>query len=517
MNQHAIPPMSKAEKSQYEKLLSYFVYRNGISFRFVVCLSFRKSQQILRADVPLLTVDDLSGRLLDNCFFDIQQQKRRIQLQSTHCALTCDSSMDINDAPARAYFSHQENQSFFEEAIKATVSSRTATMIADEYERIMRGLPENMTCTGGAMDNCSVNKAAWTILKSRFPDKFWYGCASHGLHNFFNDVIARLYSSEDDAHYAKSMIHFVFRQQSVLRELRGLCEKDKTNFTTELSDIRWASACATAKTVLEDEDHLLLVINKGDTDTDDRREYLKRVQNADFMKRLQVMVEILCPAFDLIVKFESDLLPLSDVYAAFQSLKEVYDMMRFIDASEKMIIDEIRRNCWELIYSEAHGIAYLLDPRYLGAKLDADSLDRIKSFIFYTYPYKNQSILEPEAEFCDWLCTWRRYSKEEPRRLNALRKGQMTLYQWWRSQDERRFPHLRELALMVFTLPASSTCRQHTLSHFKSPISDNKATMKLLFVNWNLNLLDKKSRKELESSEEVLDFSDEISSSGIFS
>ncbi len=41
---------------------------------------------------------------------------------------------------------------------------------------------------GVVTDNTSANKKAWEILEKEFPDRFFYGCAAHGLNLLVKDI-----------------------------------------------------------------------------------------------------------------------------------------------------------------------------------------------------------------------------------------------------------------------------------------------------------------------------------------
>ena len=420
----------------------------------------------------------------------------------------------------RLYFSQQGNLILFEEWMRE--NSDSAEWTANDYERVMGNLPKGMTCAGGALDDCFANNTAWKILESRHPDKFWYGSVSHGLNALHSEIISRFPGFKDYVQNVKDITSFVFRRREILSKLKAICAKDNTPLVLEPFGGGWELVCASVKSFLKQEKHLKLILdmpsfsqNAHDSlDQDQRTHFSGIIHNEAFLRGLNKMVDVLSPVVEFLLKLENDHTPLSEVYAGYESLKEYYENLSSVDLSEKRIIEEILKNNWEAAYCKAYGITYLLDPRYLGAKMNSDCLDGIKAFICYSYPYKHESPSEPEAELCSWLQTWGRYAIEEPYRLNALKKGQMSMYEWWLHQDERKYPHLRELALKVFSLPPS---RDYDMRNIKSCMDfirnnlssiENEKVDKLMFVYFNMQRIDDECKRKSDSSEKI--FEDEF-------
>ena len=54
-------------------------------------------------------------------------------------------------------------------------------------------------------------------------------------------------------------------------------------------------------------------------------------------------------------------------------------------------------NIFQFIYGDAHGIGYLLDPRYVGAKMDKQLKGEIEEFLF-NFPLKTADISQEEEK-----------------------------------------------------------------------------------------------------------------------
>ena len=48
----------------------------------------------------------------------------------------------------------------------------------------------NGDVVGVVMDNAAANKKAWKMLENKYPQKFFHGCVSHGLHLLIKDIFS---------------------------------------------------------------------------------------------------------------------------------------------------------------------------------------------------------------------------------------------------------------------------------------------------------------------------------------
>ena len=91
------------------------------------------------------------------------------------------------------------------------------------------------------------------------------------------------------------------------------------------------------------------------------------------MKTLKKTIDLLKPLKNYIKYFQDDRIPASDVYDIFLNIPKVYNKLaedKVISKKEKKIICDILKERFNFVYCDAHGICYLLDPRFLGVKMD---------------------------------------------------------------------------------------------------------------------------------------------------
>lgn len=86
-----------------------------------------------------------------------------------------------------SYMYASKNGTQFLESVATGSQRHTAEWISQDLTRVLK------SCTnwsGACTDNTNANKAAWAILKTIFPAKFFYGCAAHALHFVVQDIFS---------------------------------------------------------------------------------------------------------------------------------------------------------------------------------------------------------------------------------------------------------------------------------------------------------------------------------------
>jgi hypothetical protein len=74
--------------------------------------------------------------------------------------------------------------SLFLELIYTGEEIRSAQFLSDDVSRIIEKLFSSHV-VGAVTDNTATKKVAWSLLKQRFPGRFFQGCASGCLHLLF--------------------------------------------------------------------------------------------------------------------------------------------------------------------------------------------------------------------------------------------------------------------------------------------------------------------------------------------
>lgn len=115
---------------------------------------------------------------------------------------------------------------------------------------------------------------------------------------------------------------------------------------------------------------------------DTRTEIKETIVNPNFVKSLNKSLSLLKPIDELITLFQSDAVPVSDVYVAFLDLPSKFsEGDTGFEKREKDYLKKIVDERFQFVYGDAHGLGYLLDPRYTGEKLDRKLREELEDLL----------------------------------------------------------------------------------------------------------------------------------------
>ena len=237
------------------------------------------------------------------------------------------------------------------------------------------------------------------------------------------------------------------------------------------------------------------------------------ITDPDFVTKLDQCIRILEPIDMFIKVFQSDAVPCSDVYNAFLDLEDKMKMLTNIDAEQKTYLVEQVRKRFDFMYGDAHGVAYLLDPRYLGDKMSRTLRKEVEDFVF-NFPTADGSMCKERREKLAQEYTAFRIDALQEREKNDFRfkmiGNSKTVLQWWMA-DGTDWPLLQNLAIRVFTMAASSAASERNFSTFgfihsklRNHLSPEKVN-KLVYIKVNTLQMADLRFYESESDEEIME------------
>ncbi|KAG3169018.1 hypothetical protein PI126_g2998 [Phytophthora idaei] len=133
-------------------------------------------------------------------------------------------------------------------------------------------------------------------------------------------------------------------------------------------DTRWGSLLACFQTILAAEGILFSFVlahrflkAKTKKQKKTRRVVYDLATSTSFVSRLEKAVSLLKPINSK--SFEKNTTPVSDVYQVFTELPAELNVVN-LTAAEHKTVKTLIKSRFDFIYGDAHGLAYLLDPRY---------------------------------------------------------------------------------------------------------------------------------------------------------
>ncbi|KAH9269503.1 hypothetical protein BASA83_008453 [Batrachochytrium salamandrivorans] len=152
---------------------------------------------------------------------------------------------------------------------------------------------------------------------------------------------------------------------------------------------RWGSLKACFESLRKSEHVLHRIVSARDfiQGTGKQKESQQKINDiitdGKFVEHLEKAIMILNPVDTTIVVFQSDSVPVSQIYQSFaNTMKEQYEMMNCLSDAERFYLLQLLQSRLDFLYGDAIRIAYLLDPRFVGKTMTAFERTRVEDLIF---------------------------------------------------------------------------------------------------------------------------------------
>lgn len=301
-------------------------------------------------------------------------------------------------------------QAFFIEAVATGAQGHTAEFIANDLSRVITEC-NYMDTVGVVTDNTSANKSAWKILAERFKDKFFYGCACHTLHLLARDLFDQnegaLAGLTEFVGGLSEIVNCFSKSHLLNSQLTSLQEERRLRAIVRPCPTRWCSIKKCCESLLESEALLLQLVSSRDfAKGKSRSQNIQRtkvrniIADAKFVPNLRKVVLILQPIDSLITKYQSDTVPLSDIFRDFKELVVKYEEAGLTRNEKDFILENVQSRA-RFLMSGVHNLAYLLDPRYYGTELSTAEQNEAEAIIRDLSPGKEDLAY---AELASFLC-----------------------------------------------------------------------------------------------------------------
>ena len=471
-------------------------YCTGTSFQRVEDPFLLRAIQMARPGAKLPTrkqlADDGAGGLLEECYQKVKVEVNKVlSTDGQFVCITSDAWSNMANHPVINYIAVCPSKSLFLEAVHTEEQGPDADWLAKDLSRVIDSLGDNVV--GAVTDNTTTNKKVWSELEEKYPTHFFHGCVSHGLHLLVKDIFAAKKKeppgggpAEYPAGYpfeklllfamdCKDVVEFFHNHHVPKAKLKKALAVAKLSGLVKPAPTRWATLNGCFKSLRAADDILNGLVSerefvtKGSAKQKEKRVAIKAIiTDPDFITKLDECTKILAP-IDMFVKmFQSDAAPCSDVYKAFVELEDKMRSLANVDADKKAYLVKLVRDRFIFMYGDVHGVAYLLDPRYLGDAMLRTLRNEIEDFV-YKFPSKDGTTNQARMEQMAQEYTAFRIDALKERQLSTFRFKMIgkskSVLQWWMA-DGTDWPLLQNLALRAFSMAASSAASERNFSTF---------------------------------------------------
>jgi hypothetical protein len=402
--------------------------------------------------------------------------------------------------------------SLFLESVSTGEQGHNAQWIANDLSRVIDdAVSKGLKVCGAVTDNTSTNKLAWKHLQAKYPKMFFQGCACHGLHLLIKVVFAatkakrgRSVADYPDGYpfeyllgftkHCKDVVSFFSYHHQIKARLVAEQTAKKTQGLVQPAPTRWGSLKACFDSLLKSESILHGIVTSRDFIPENNR--LKSsaqhvydiVTDINFISNLQKSLAILEPIDNAIKCFEGDGVPVSEVYRCLKiHLKVTYESLDCLQERERQYLLQLLESRMEFLYGDAIGMAYVLDPRYLGDGMSAEERKKVEDCLFEFEPEQRELMF---MEYTAYMIQASNERDEGDFRFIMLMKQSKTILQYWMIEG-KQYPVLRSVALKVFGMVTSSASSERNFSttgfiHSKLRNSlKPENVMKLVYIKTN--------------------------------
>ncbi|KAF4130774.1 hAT family C-terminal dimerization region [Phytophthora infestans] len=458
------PRLKSDTTKQFQDRLAWWVYSTGMPFYRIGHISFLEALQLLHPDVKVPSPEQLATVFLDRAYSK-SIKMLKVALDGKIVTLVTDGWTDINGLAVVNYVVVCGEYTFFLESVYTGTQAHDAEFLAADIERVIAKY-DFLEVGAVVTDNTNANKATWETLQNKFPKTFFHGCVCHGLHLLVKDIVKKVKWMDTLQSGCKEMVTFFKKNHKAWAELSAQLEEKDLQVLAKPGDTRWGSLLKCFETVLAAEAILFSRVSargflkaKIKKQKKTRRGVHTLVTSAEFVPRLKKAIAILKPISKALKLFEKNVTPVSEVYQVFVDLPNELKATG-LTAAEYKSVDALVSSRFEFIYGDAHGIAYLLDPRYAGIDMDSSLRSAVEDFVVQWHDEEKADAVIVE------LSAYHRHVRDlkvtQPRQWGLLCERKIPLFDFWCGLNN--LPLLQDIALRLFRCAASSAASERNFS-----------------------------------------------------
>ncbi|XP_066353938.1 uncharacterized protein [Miscanthus floridulus] len=364
-------------------------------------------------------------------------------------------------------------------------------------------------------DNASNNMGAKKLLAEKRPNIFWTSCATHTI-NLMLQGIGNIPRFKKVIDQAKAFTIFVYGHTRTLECLRHFTEGKEI---IRPGVTRFASAFLTLNSMLEKKDQLrkMVVHSRWDTLKDVKskkgKDATATILSPTFWKDVKLCLSVFEPLVKVLRLVDGDVKPsmgflYGELLKAKREIKEAYGN---VETRYKEVIAIIDKKMKGRLDSPLHLTAYLLNPYYSYANPSIfDEPTITEGFISCVETFYNDDEDKQDQTANHELKKFQ--DREGPfnkKLAKACEKYDYNPASWWRLYGTET-PALQKMATRILSLTSSSSGCERNWSTFEMVHTKkrNRLTItrlnKLVFIQFNSKLINKKERIVSKKTTDVL-------------
>lgn len=507
---------------QQSELTEYFcnaVYSSNCALSMFESEHWKKFFDLCRPTFKVPSRKQMSTTHLDMFYEKIKAEVKSQIDSETMVSIMSDGWSNIRNEGIINYMVHTSKGDLFYDFSLPKAQKHTGTYIASELSRIIEEIGESKI-TAVVTDNAANMRAAWTELKMRYPRLQCMGCTSHTLNLLMKDMES-LKTLQDHVANCKQIVKF-FKLKHVPNAV--LQEKQCGNSKSLKMPVetRWGSTVACMESIQVNKQALRESIINIDVEIIAPAKIKSSILSDDvFWDRNEKFLKLLSPVVNLITFMENTNATLSDVRHKVYKLKDAFFAQMsespFLIAEETSLMNNFEKRI-EMICTDTHNAAYLLDPRYRGENLTHEELERAIALLVELSSEDDQ--VKVIGEITNYRTRQNVFDKPiiwvASEGVTSICKNSthVTPATWWKNW----LPNcsLKDVAVRLLSMPPSAASCERNWSAWgivHSKLRNRLKTTrsgKLVYIKYNLKLLSGGGDKKRGNPEELaLNFSSE--------
>lgn len=355
-------------------------------------------------------------------------------------------------------------------------------------------------------DNSTSMKAAWGLLKQKFPHLITYGCCVHGLGLLLQDILAappikqsieqckeivKFFS--DGKHQKKVLIRC---QMKLFKRPLVLYEPGKTKSVFE-----------SIESLIKTQDALKLAIADESFTKILSPTIRRNIMDDKFWTTLLAIAELIKIPTRLMKEIQMDKPNLSNIPMKLSlTFEHVQDHSHFLHPTEEEALKQKITERKEFLCHPVQLVAHLLNPKLREDEpLDEESSQKAMDFIWTHSQRLNLDVKQISIDVADYIgksSIWSAtYIWEAAKEVDAVL--------WWKCYCQHR--ELTKLAVIILSLPAygANAARESLKSNKYSKRLTSEQVNKLTAMRYNLQSLapkldvDETEEEQVEAEEQV--------------